>query len=175
MIRDLYASNHLKRREQALLESGGRCSNPACGKWLGRMKLSRAHNLCFDMGHLHHPDGNPEDPNARVVILCDSCHMKAHRQREKEKGKAAPRKIGYEVVRLPVLMERLTCVGLRTWKTETGRVGWQIGNLEAEAEDFMGALVMAVHWMEAEMHTLTDRLEQPLAHRLEQVAPVGSK
>lgn len=160
MIRDLYASNHLQRREQALLESGGRCSNPACRKWLGRMKLSRAHNLCFDMGHLHHPDGNPEDPNARVEILCDSCHMKAHRQRAKENGKAAPRKVGYEVVRLPVLMERLAGVGLRTWKTETGRVAWRIGDLEAEAEDALDALLMAVHWMEGEIRYLADKVEQ---------------
>lgn len=167
MKRGLYAKNHRQRREEALMISEGRCSH--CEKSLmGTMKISRAYNLVFEQAHLHHPDGNPEDPDARVEILCDSCHMKAHRP--KEKGKAAPRKSGYEIVRLPVLQERLASVGLRTWRTETGRMAWQIGDLEAEAEDFMDALMMAVHWMEAEMRTLTDRLEQALA-----AAPIGSK
>jgi hypothetical protein len=158
MIRGLYADNHLQRREQAIQDTDNHCST--CKILLGQVKVSRRRRLWFDYGQLHHPDGDPENPNARVEILCASCHMKAHRRPEKEKAKATPRKTGYEVVRLPALMERLASVGLRTWKTETGRVAWQIGNLEAEAEDSLDALLMAVHWMEAEMRYLADKLEQ---------------
>jgi len=170
MKRGLYASNHRQRREEALMNTEGRCSQ--CKKNLmGTMKISRAYNLVFEQAHLHHPDGNPEDPNARVEILCDSCHMRAHRS--KEKGKAAPRKTGYEIVRLPVLQERLASVGLQIWKTEEGRMAWQLGPLEAEADDFMDALVMAVHWMASEIHDLDSRLQRMSANPNHAVAAGG--
>lgn len=158
MIRDLYASNHRHRREQALLESEGRCSNPQCRKLLGVLKLSRSYNLCFEQAHLHHPDGDPENPDARVEILCDACHMRAHRQRDKEQTKAAPRKTGYEIVRIPFLLERLAGMGLRYWDTDSGRVAWQIGELAGEAEDSLDVVLTAFHWLEAEVRSLTDKL-----------------
>jgi hypothetical protein len=159
MIRGLYAPNHRRRREQALLDSEGRCSNPACRKWLGRMKLSRNYNLCFDLGHLHHPNGDPENPDAVVQILCDSCHMRAHRQKEKSGEKAAPHKKGYEVVRTAYLLERLAGAGLRTQTTEGGRLAWQLGSLEGEAEDALDVVLTAFHWMSTEIASLTTELE----------------
>jgi hypothetical protein len=158
MIRDLYAANHQERREQAIQETDNHCSS--CKTLLGQVKVSRRHRLWFDYGQLHHPNGDPENPDALVEILCASCHMRAHRLPEKNKGKAARRKTGYEVIRIPVLLERLSSLGLRYWDTETGRVAWQVGDLSGEAADSLDVVLTAFHWLTAEVAYLTDKLEQ---------------
>ena len=158
MIHDLYAANHRQRREQALLEANCQCQR--CPTRFGVLKVSRAFNLKFETPHLHHPNGDPENPDAEVIILCDACHMRAHRQRGKENEKAAPRKAGYEVIRGAVLLERLAGMGLRTWSTENGRMAWQLGDLTGEAADSLDVVLTAFHWLEAEVRSLADKLEQ---------------
>ena len=158
MIDELYAPNHRARRDQALLETGGCCSR--CKRLFGPMKLSRSRNLCFEQPHLHHPDGDPENPQARVEVLCDSCHMRAHRQVEQRSGKAAPRKQGYEVMRIPVFLAQLRGAGLKTWVMETGQVGWQIGALSGQAETDVEAIVQSIHWMAGEIRDLEAKLQQ---------------
>jgi hypothetical protein len=142
MILDLYAPNHRERRRQALAATDDHCSQ--CGALLGQVKLSRRKRLWHDVGQLHHPDGNPEDPRARVEILCASCHMRAHRSVDAQTGKVAPRKRGYEIIRLPFLFEQLASVGLDIRSDDTGQVRWQIDDLSGGAEHPVAALLMAV-------------------------------
>jgi hypothetical protein len=157
MMHDFNAANHRQRREQALLDTKNCCSR--CHKAFFVVRLSRAYNLKIEQAHLHHPDNNPEDPEARVEVLCDSCHMAAHRQPDPGQSKAPPRKKGYEVVPLPLLRKHVRCAGLVLADTEDGTTTWCIGDLSGEAEDTVEAIELAIHWMDGEIRTLREKLQ----------------
>ena len=155
----LYASNYQQRREETFTRSGGQCENTlATGercsvKW-GDWRITRSHQLQFEQLLIHHPHGDPENPDAEMVAICWSCHMRLHRKPGPGRTKASARKQGYEVIRVAHLMEVLARVGLSTWTTANGRVGWQMGALASEANDPIDALTMALHWLSAEVRDL---------------------
>jgi len=82
-----------------------------------------------------------------MIAICWACHMRLHRNPGPGRKKAAARKRGYEVIRIPHLMVMLARVGLYTWVTENRRVGWQMGTLAGEANDHIDALLMTLHWL----------------------------
>jgi hypothetical protein len=161
MIHDLYADNYQQRRAGAFLRSEGRCENlvngQRCPNRLGTFKISRAHNIYIEQLFLHHPNGDPENPDADVLAVCASCHMRLHRQ-PGPSDKPSPRKQGYRVVRLDVLLSRLQGIGFVVTPNDVGRVTWRIGSLSAEAADPLDALTMAMHWLCAEVTDLQAEL-----------------
>src|SRR5258708_29392442 len=104
MRQELYAANLRTRREAALLRSEGQCEHlltdehgnaVRCPNRIGVFKISHAHNPCFEQLHLHHPNGDPENPNAEVLLYCSSCHMKMNRN-PGTTGQEPPRKQDYQ-------------------------------------------------------------------------------
>ena len=160
----LYAPNYQQRRAETFARADGRCENiladgTRCPVRLGDWRVTRSRQLQFEQLIIHHPDNDPENPNARLLAICWACHMRLHRKPGPGRKKASARKQGYEVIRVQYLMELLaTRAGLSTWPTPDGRVGWQIGTLTGEAADSLGALMMALHWILGEMRDLQEAL-----------------
>ncbi len=163
MMRELYAPNYPERRLEALLRSGGQCENiidgKRCPNRIGMLKVSHAHNIYFEQLYVHHVNDDPENPEAELICYCASCHMKAHRLPDSN-GKSSPRKRGYQVVKLDSLLLRLAGVGFTVTPNEECRFNWSIGPFTAEAADPIDALVMALHWLTAEVGDLQRELEQ---------------
>jgi hypothetical protein len=116
---------------------------------------------------MHHPNGDPENPDAEMIAVCASCHMKLHRKPDND-GKMPPQKQGYKVIGMEYLLSRLAAVGFTVATNEGCRVDWSIGPFAAEAADPIDALLMALHWLTAEVGDLQRELEQERAecHRL---------
>ncbi len=159
MIRELYAPNYEERKRAALMRSGGRCENviegKRCPRRLGAFKISRARNAGFEHLHIHHVNDDPQNPDAELMVLCDSCHMKRHRQPGAD-GKVPPRKVGYQVISIHHLLSRLTSAGFCVQPTEECRFTWRVGTLQGEAADPLDALTMAMHWLSAEVRDLQE-------------------
>jgi hypothetical protein len=167
----LYANNYQERREETFLRAGGQCENTLangerCPVRLGDWRITRSKQLQFEQLLIHHPNGDPENPNAGMLAVCWACHIRLHRKPGHGRKKARARKQGYEVVRVRHLMEVLARVGLATWATTNGRIGWQIGTLESSANDHIDALLMALHWLDAEVR---DRQESLIRTQRENV------
>lgn len=167
----LYASNYQQRREETFTRSGGQCENTLangerCPVKLGDWRITHSYQLQFEQLIIHHVNGDPENPDAVMIAICWACHMRLHRKPGPGRTKANARKQGYEVIRIPYLMEMLARVGLSTWTTANGRVGWQIGALASEANDPLDALMMALHWLSAEVRDLQEALAQARAEHL---------
>ncbi len=161
MQNSLYADNYQARRLETLLRAKGRCEGIVGGKRcpnrLGTFKISHAHNPCFESLHVVHVNDDPENPNAELKALCPACHMRLHRQ-PGSNGKAAPRKQGYKVIGIAQLLLKLTGAGFSTCQDEEGRTCWQLGPLEAVAADPVEAIIMAMHWLGAEVGNLQAEL-----------------
>ena len=163
MMRELYALNYPQRRLEALLRCEGRCENTIDGKrcpnQLGMFKVSHAGNACFEQLYVHHVNSDPWNPEAVLLVVCSSCHMRLHRQPEPD-GKVLPRKRGYRVIGIDHLLSRLAGVGFRAHPTEECRVAWSFApcSFEAEAVDMLDALVMCLHWTGAEVRELSEAL-----------------
>jgi hypothetical protein len=161
----LYAENYAQRRIETLNRSGGRCENilangKRCPVRWGDWRITRSHQLQFEQLLIHHPNGDPENPDAEMIAVCWACHMRLHQQPGPGRKKASAQKQGYEVIRIPYLMDLLTRAGLHTWSTANGYIGWQIGTLASEANNHIEALTMALHWMVGEIHDLQNKLDQ---------------
>jgi len=159
----LYASNYQQRREETFLRSGGRCENilangKRCPVKVGDWRITHSKQLQFEQLIIHHPHGDPENPDAEMLAICWACHMRLHRKPGPGRTKANARKQGYDVIRIPYLMEMLVRAGFSTWTTANGRVGWQMGALASEANDPIDALLMALHWLDAEVRDLQETL-----------------
>ena len=163
MMRELYAPNYPQRRLEALLRCEGRCENivdgQRCSNHLGMFKISHAGNACFEQLYVHHPNQDPWNEEAALLVVCSSCHMRLHRQPEQD-GKVLPRKRGYRVIGIDHLLSRLVGVGFRTHPTEECRVAWSFEpcGFEAEAVDLDDALVMCLHWIGGEVRDLQEAL-----------------
>lgn len=163
MMRELYASNYPERRLEALIRSEGRCEHVMDGKRcpnrLGTFKVSHAGNACFEQLYIHHPNHDPWNPEAELLAVCSSCHMRLHRQPEQD-GKVAPKKQGYRVIGTGHLLNHLAGVGFAARYTEECRVAWRFDpcGYEAEAVDMVDALVMCLHWASREVCDLQEAL-----------------
>jgi hypothetical protein len=166
MRRELYADNYPHRRLEALIRSGGRCEHviegKRCPSRLGVFKISHAGNACFEQLFIHHPDHDPWNPEAELLVICSSCHMRLHRQPEQD-GKILPQKRGYRVIGIDHLLHRLARVGFTVAPNEECRFDWSIGPFAAEAADPIDALVMALHWLTAEVADLQRELARQSA------------
>jgi hypothetical protein len=161
----LYAPNYPQRREAIFARSEGQCENKLaggerCTVQLGDWRITHSHQLQFEQLLIHHPNGDPENPEAEMLAVCWACHMRLHRKPGPGRPKAGARKQGYDVIRVPYLMELLARAGFFTWPTPDGRVGWQIGTLASEANDSIDALTMALYWMAGEIRDLQNELDQ---------------
>jgi hypothetical protein len=170
-MRDLYADNYPQRRLEVLLRAEGRCENKIegqrCPNRLGTFKISHSYQPYFEQLYMHHPNSDPENPDAEMIAVCASCHMKLHRQPESN-GKTSSRKQGYKVISINHLLCRLASVGFTAVPNEECRFDWSIGPFTAEAADPVDALLMALHWLTAEVGDLKRELEQQrtACHRL---------
>ena len=166
MMHDLYADNYPQRRLEVLLRAEGRCENTVdgqrCKNRLGTFKISHAHQPYFEQLYMHHVNDDPGNPDAEMIAVCASCHMRLHRT-PGPNGKAAPRKQGYKVMSIAHLLCRLATVGFAVEPNEECRVNWSIGPFAAEAADPIDALLMAFHWLSAEVVDLQSELEQQRA------------
>lgn len=165
MQAELYAENYPARRVEAFIRSGGQCENmlsreKRCPVKLGDMRITRSGWLQFEQLICHHPNGDPENPDAELLFVCWACHMRLHRRPGPGRSKASARKQGYQVIRIPPLMEKLASAGLLSWEQPDGRIGWQIGTLCGEAHDHIEAITTAVHWAVGELRSLQETLEQ---------------
>lgn len=162
-MRELYAPNYEERRLQTLIRSEGRCEHVIngrrCPNRIGTLKISHAHNLYFEQLLIHHPNNDPWNPDADMIAVCASCHMKLHRKPDTN-GKVSARKQGYQVVSIHHLLCRLAGVGFTITPNEECRFNWSIGPFAAEAADPIDALVMALHWLTAEVGDLQREREQ---------------
>ncbi len=171
MMRELYADNYEERRLEILLRAAGRCENVIDGQCfphgLGTVKMSRAYNPFFEQLFIHHPNNDPWNPNAVMIAVCASCHMKLYRKPEAN-GKVPARKQGYKVVSITHLLSGLAGVGFRALYTEECRVSWRFEQCayEAEAADMLDALAMCLHWLGAEVRDLQEALAQAEQRRL---------
>lgn len=171
MMRELYADNYPERRLEALLRSEGRCENlidgRRCPNHLGMFKISHAGNACFEQLYIHHPDHDPWNPEAVLVVVCSSCHMRLHRQPEQD-GKILPRKRGYRVIGIDHLLHRLAGIGFSAHPNEECRVTWSFDpcGFQADAADVLDALVMCFHWLGGEVRDLQEALVQAQAEQL---------
>ena len=169
MMRELYAPNYEARRLETLMRSEGRCENTMvdgtgqviwrCPHRLGIFKISHAYNPCFEQLLIHHPNDDPWNPDAIMIAVCASCHMKLHRKPDTD-GKVPARKQGYKVVSMERLLCRLAAVGFTVTPNEGCRFTWSIGPFAAEAADQLDAFVMALHWLTAEVGALQRELGQ---------------
>ena len=170
MIHELYADNYRERRLEVLLRAEGRCehrvSGQRCLNRLGTFKISHSYQPYFEQLSMHHPDNDPGNPDARMIAVCASCHMRLHRQAESH-GKASPKKQGYQVVSITHLLDSLAGVGFRASYTEECRVTWRFEQcaFEAEAADMLDALAMCLHWLGAEVRDLQEALVQAQAEQ----------
>jgi hypothetical protein len=172
MMRELYAPNYEERRLETLLRAEGRCENKIvdengevlwrCPHRLGTFKISRAHNPCFEQLLIHHPNDDPWNPGAEMIAVCASCHMILHRKPDTD-GKVSARKQGYKVIGINQLLCCLAAVGFTVVPNKECRFNWSIGPFAAEAADQIDALVMALHWLTAEVRDLQRELEQQRA------------
>ncbi|HET8843267.1 MAG TPA: hypothetical protein VFN35_17525 [Ktedonobacteraceae bacterium] len=165
MIKKLYAANYPQRREETFLRAAGRCENILAGKErcptkLGDWRITHSKQLQFEQLIIHHPNGDPENPDAVMIAICWSCHMRLHRRPGPGRTKASARKTGYEVIRVPHLMELLRCSGFSTWSLPEGGIGWKIDALCGEACDSIDAVAVALHWMSSEILFLQEQLSQ---------------
>jgi hypothetical protein len=161
----LYAPNYQQRREETFNRADGRCENKLadgerCPVSLGDWRITHSHQLQFEQLLIHHPNGDPENPDAEMMAVCWACHMRLHRKPGPGRPKGGARKQGYDVIRVPYLMELLARAGFFTWPTPDGRVGWQIGALASEANDSIDALTMALYWMVGEIRDLQNERDQ---------------
>lgn len=168
MQADLYAPNYPTRRMEAFIRSGGRCENmlapnERCPVKVGDWRITRSGWMQFEQLICHHPNGDPENPDAELLFVCWACHMRLHRRPGPGRKKASARKQGYTAVRVAYLLEQLSSSSFHTWNADGGRTGWQIGELCGEASDPLDAIAMALHWQEREIHDLQARLEQARA------------
>jgi hypothetical protein len=164
----LYAANYQERREETFLRSGGRCEHilpdgQRCPVKLGDWRITRSKQVQFEQLLIHHPNGDPENPDAETMAVCWGCHMRLHRQPGPGRPKASARKQGYDVIRVPYLMELLVRAGFSTWTTTNGSISWQIGPLHGSANDPIDALLMALHWLQSEVRDLQEALSQAQA------------
>ncbi len=159
----LYAANYAQRREETFIRAGGQCENilngERCPVRAGDWRVTRSKQLQFEQLIIHHVNGDPENPDAVMIATCWACHMRLHRKPGPGRTKASVRKQGYEVIRIPYLMDLLACAGFHTWSTANGRVGWQIGELESSANNHIDALTMALHWLTGEIRDLQSKLD----------------
>jgi hypothetical protein len=157
MNKALYAPNYPQRREEAFLRAAGQCENllngERCKVRLGDWRTTRSKQLQFEQLICHHVNGDPENPEAELLIICWACHMRLHRQPGPGRKKASARKQGYEAIRIPHLLKRLACSSFHTWTRPDGSTGWQIGQFFGEANDPVDAIAIALHWLEAEVRT----------------------
>ncbi len=166
MNKKLYAPNYEQRRALAFLRSGGRCENilastgQRCPVKLGDMRITRSGWLQFEQLICHHPNNDPENPDAELLFVCWACHMRLHRRPGPGRKKASARKCGYEAIRVPHLMELLACSGLATWSLPDGGVGWRIDALTGSARDSIEAIAIALHWLSSEIRELQSKLDQ---------------
>jgi len=171
VIHKLYADNYRERRLEVLLRAEGRCehrvSGQRCLNRLGTFKISHSYQPYFEQLSMHHPDNDPGNPDARMIAVCASCHMRLHRQAESH-GKASPKKQGYQVVSITHLLDSLAGVGFRALYTEECHVSWRFEQcaFEAEAADMLDALAMCLHWLGAEVRDLQEALAQAEQRRL---------
>ena len=97
MMKQLYASNYEQRRDLAFLRSGGRCEHilastgERCKVKLGDMRLTRSKHLQFEQLICHHTNGDPENAEAELLIICWGCHMRLHRRPGPGRKKASAR------------------------------------------------------------------------------------
>jgi hypothetical protein len=163
MNKALYADNYPVRRQEAFLRAAGQCEHllngERCKVRLGDWRVTRSKQLQFEQLICHHVNGDPENPEAELLIICWACHMRLHRKPGPGRKKASARKQGYEVIRIPHLLSLLTCAGFHTWTLPSGSTGWQIGPFQSEAHDPVDAIVMALHWLEAEVRDLQEKLQ----------------
>ncbi len=128
MIREWYADNYQERRLEVLLRAEDRCeqrgNDQRCLNRLGIFKISHSYQPYFEQLYMHHPDNDPGNPEARMIAVCASCHMRLHRQAESH-GKASPKKQGYQVVSITHLLSSLARVGFRASYNEECRVSWR--------------------------------------------------
>ncbi len=163
MMRELYAPNYPQRRLEALIRSEGQCEHVIDGKRcpnrLGTFKISRAGNACFEQLYIHHPNHDPWNPEAELVVVCSGCHMRLHRQPEQD-GKTLPRKRGYRVIGTDHLLSHLGGVGFSAHYNEECRVSWRFDpcGFQADAADMSDALVMCLHWLGGEVRDLQEAL-----------------
>lgn len=78
-----YPSNWKDIRDAAVMDAGERCEG--CG---ARHMEDGTNGTCITV---HHPDRDPENPSARLTVLCARCHlaveaMARRRQRWMETG-----------------------------------------------------------------------------------------
>src|SRR6266567_4770925 len=104
----LYAANYAQRRIETLNRSGGRCENilaneKRCPVRLGDWRITHSYQLQFEQLLIHHPNGDPENPDAEMIAVCWACHMRLHRRPGPGRKKASARKQGYDVIRIPYL------------------------------------------------------------------------
>ncbi len=169
MMHDLYADNYAERRQETFLRAAGRCEHiihgQRCPNRLGTFKISHAHNPYFEQLSIHHPNNDPENPQAEMVAVCASCHMKLHRKPDAH-GTVAARKRGYTVVSIRHLLMRLTSAGFSVQPNEACRVTWRIGPLQGEAVDPLEAVGMAMQWLSAEVFDLQKELARAQAENL---------
>jgi hypothetical protein len=163
MMRELYADNYPQRRMEALIHSGGQCEHiingRRCPNRLGVFKISRAGNAFFEQLFIHHPNHDPWNPDAELLVVCSRCHMRLHRQPEPD-GKILPRKQGYRVIGISHLLHRLASVGFSANPNEECRVTWRFTpcGFEAEAVDILDALATCLHWTGGEVRDLQEAL-----------------
>lgn len=137
MICDLYAGNYEERRQETLMQAAGRCENmldgQCCKRRLGTFKISRVYNPCFEQLLIHHPNNDPWNPDADMIAVCASCHMKLHRN-PATSGKVPPRKPGYKVVSMEFLLDRLAGVSFSASFNEECRVSWRFAPCGFQAD-----------------------------------------
>lgn len=168
MNKALYHPNYELRRKEAFLRAGGRCENTVngerCKKRNSDWRVTRSGMVQFEQLICHHPNHDPENPEAELLIICWSCHMRLHRRPGPGRKKASARKEGYEAIRVPHLLNLLSVSGFHTWALPSGGTGWQIGQLCGEANDPVDAIAIALHWLQSDMQDLQTKLTEKGAH-----------
>jgi len=168
MMRELYADNYPQRRLEVLLRAEGRCEHivngQRCSNRLGTFKISHSYQPYFEQLYMHHPNDDPENPDAEMIAVCASCHMRLHRQ-PGSNGKASAKKQGYKVVRLDQLLNSLAATGFSASFNEECRVSWRFDpcGFQEDAADMLDALAMCLHWLGGEVRDLQEALVQAQA------------
>lgn len=142
MNKHIYPNNWRELREACVERANRQCE--LCHAQEGAIVTSRRTGRLYILYlHAAHIDADPHNPDARLIALCPSCHMRQDRQQEMQERKSVRRR-GYSLTTTDNLVRALSIAGLVLTETETG-YQWAVDDLEGEATTAVHAVADAIY------------------------------
>jgi hypothetical protein len=144
MQKGLYPENWKEIRESVKERAGWQCE--ICGIAEGTLQTGKTSGKLYIIYlHAAHLDADPQNPYARLVALCPSCHMR-HDRREELQERVSTRRRGYHITTTDKLIKALSVAGLELTETADG-YAWRVDDLSGKATSAVSAVSDAVYYL----------------------------